>query len=270
MVELRPPRRGVPTQDTMDSWIDMNHTVRGLVERDIQVFLTDNAVGQSEEESLFHLMANLGADADPSRVIPMLTCKHALDYCLRFPVRASQQGHRALVVLGGDRHDGIDRCVEHAYQLRAIIRRQQPSLALGGWANPHGDPVRQVDYLMAREATADFYLSQVVSHYDLRGLDTFLEEASRRGLKLPGVFGVFYYRSANRRTLEALRPFFPVPVDGLRRDLGTGGPGPDAVCARTLAALRQRGIQRIYVSNLRPRRAAQRLGRITALADGQA
>ncbi len=267
MVELRPPRRNVSAQASMDSWIDLNHTVRRLIEEDIQILLTDNAVGESEEESLFHLMANLGSDADPGSIIPMLTCKHAMDYCLRFPVRAAQQGHRSLVVLGGDRHDGVPRCTEHAYQLRRDIRHRQPALSLGGWANPHADPVRQVEYLLADEVNADFYLTQVVSHYDLRGLDAFLEEASRRGLNLPGVFGVFFYRSAKPRTLRALQPFFPVPAEELQRDLAPDGPGPEQVCASTIAALRQRGIQRIYVSNLHPARAAHRLARIRALLE---
>ena len=226
MVELRPPRRNVSAQHSMDSWIDLNHTVRRLIEEDIQILLTDNAVGESEEESLFHLMANLGSDADPGSIIPMLTCKHAMDYCLRFPVRAAQQGHRSLVVLGGDRHDGVPRCREHAYQLRRDIRRRQPALSLGGWANPHADAVRQVEYLLAEEVSADFYLTQVVSHYDLRGLDAFLDEASRRGLNLAGVFGVFFYRSANPRTLKVLQPFFPVPAEELQRDLAPDGPGP--------------------------------------------
>lgn len=267
MVELRPPRRNVSAQDSMDSWIDLNHAVRRLIEEDIQILLTDNAVGESEEESLFHLMANLGRDADPESIIPMLTCKHAMDYCLRFPVRAAQQGHRSLVVLGGDRHDGVPRCMEHAYLLRGAIRRQQPALGLGGWANPHADAVRQVEYLLADEVNADYYLTQVVSHYDLRGLDAFLEEASRRGLNLPGVFGVFFYRSANPRTLKALQPFFPVPTEELQRDLAPDGPGPEQVCASTIAALRQRGIQRIYVSNLHPARAAHRLAHIRALLE---
>ena len=269
MVELRPPRRNLSAQHSMDSWIDLNHTVRRLIEEDVQILLTDNAVGESEEESLFHLMANLGSDADPERIIPMLTCKHAVDYCLRFPVRAAQQGHRSLVVLGGDRHDGVPRCTEHAFLLRRDIRRLQPALSLGGWANPHADPVRQVEYLLADEVSADFYLTQVVSHYDLRRLDAFLEEASRRGLNLPGVFGVFFYRSANLRTLKALQPFFPVPAEELQRDLAPDGPGPEQVCADTIVALRQRGIQRVYVSNLHPDRAAHRLARIRALLENR-
>ena len=36
MVELRPPRRNVSAQESMDSWIDLNHTVRRLIDDDIQ------------------------------------------------------------------------------------------------------------------------------------------------------------------------------------------------------------------------------------------
>ena len=48
----------------------------------------------------------------------------------------------SLVVLGGDKHLGRPRCVEHAWQLRQQIRARHPELELGGWANPNGDPVR--------------------------------------------------------------------------------------------------------------------------------
>ena len=127
--------------------------------------------------------------------------------------------------------------------------------------------MRQVEYLLSERENVDFYLTQVVSHYDLREVDAFLEEATRRGLDLPGLFGVFFYRSAKPRTLAALSPFFPVPEESLRRDLGDDGPGPEAVCARTIAALRQRGVHRTYVSNLRPDRAADRLARIKGLVE---
>jgi hypothetical protein len=267
MVEFRPPRRNSSAVDTMESWIDLNHSVRKLVERDIPVFLTDNAVNQSEEESLFHLMANLGSDADPSAIIPILTSKHPLDYCIRFPMRAAQQGHRSLVVLGGDRSGGARRCVEHAYLLRQMIRRRQPTLVLGGWANPHADPVRQVEFLLAQESTADFYLTQIVSHYDPAPVDAFLEEGARRGLKLPGVFGVFFYRSGRKRTLDLLRPFFPVPARDLGRDLGDGGPGVEEVCARTIATLRARGVAHVYLSNLPPSSACNRIEEVQARAE---
>ena len=89
---------------------------------------------------------------------------------------------------------------------------------LGGWANPHADPERQVDYLAAENFHAEFYLTQVVSHHHAERVEEFIAAAERRGLTLPGLFGVFYYRSANPRTLEALNGFLPVPAEGLTRD----------------------------------------------------
>src|SRR5207249_6919604 len=56
----------------------------------------------------------------------------------------------------------------------------------------------------------------IVSHHSRPAVERFLAEGQRRGLALPGMFGVFYYRSANTRTLETLREFLPVPVAELR------------------------------------------------------
>ncbi len=103
------------------------------------VFLTDSAVGSKEEDNLRHLVINLGSDVPRSKVVPFLTCKHTLDYCLAYADRAQQHGFESLVVLGGDKNVGQPRCVEHAWQLREAIRSHQPSLILGGWANPHAD-----------------------------------------------------------------------------------------------------------------------------------
>jgi 5,10-methylenetetrahydrofolate reductase len=186
---------------------------------------------------------------DENSIVPFLTCKHSLDYCLWYSQRAAQQGYRALVVLGGDRHDGIERCVPHAFELRGKIKQKVPELELGGWANPHRDPARQVDYLMAETFGADFYLTQVVSHFDLSRVERFLAEGDRRGLDLPGVFGVFYYRSALPRTLRRLSRFLPVPVEELTEEFARGAT-PQEVCARTILALRRIGVQRVYISNL--------------------
>ena len=48
---------------------------------------------------------------------------------------------------------------------------------------------------------------------------------------MPGVFGVFYYRSANPKTLEMLSQFLPVPVDALKQEFAQGAT-PIDVCAR--------------------------------------
>ena len=47
----------------MDTWIDLNHSIRNLALKDTFVFLTDDAVGSREEENLGHLAANVGSDA---------------------------------------------------------------------------------------------------------------------------------------------------------------------------------------------------------------
>ena len=114
-------------------WIDTYHSVRNMTPEAI-VFLTDSAVGSKEEDNLRHLVINLGKDVPRSGVVPFLTCKHSMEYCLAYADRARDHGFEALVVLGGDKSIGPARCVEHAWQLREEIRRRVPDLALG-WAN---------------------------------------------------------------------------------------------------------------------------------------
>ena len=46
----------------MEVWIDMYHSIQRLARHDTMIFLTDNAVGLSEEENLAHLTANLAGD----------------------------------------------------------------------------------------------------------------------------------------------------------------------------------------------------------------
>ena len=78
----------------------------------------------------------------------------------------------------------------------------------------------------------------------------FVDEAHRRGLDtLPGMFGVFYYRSANPKTLEVLSRFLPVPVGALADEFAAGATPVD-VCARTLRAMIDIGARHFYISNL--------------------
>lgn len=259
--ELRPPRAELAAREGMDAWIDTYHAVRGLTRQGTFVFLTDSAVGAAEEDNLRHLVLNLGRDVPRERIVPFLTSKHPLDYCLSYAERAYQSGFPALVVLGGDKTVGVPRSVEHAWQLRELLRRQQQRLSLGGWANPNSNPERQVEYLIAPEFTAEFYLTQIVSHHEIAPVARFLDTAARRGLTLPGVFGVFYYRSANPRTLEALKAFLPVPVEALSREFAAGA-SPEDVCARTIRALLDAGARHFYVSNLPLGRASQVLASV--------
>ena len=249
----------------MDAWIDTYHAVRNLTRGGTFVFLTDSAVGLKEEDNLRHLSINLGSDVPRSAVVPFLTCKHPLDYCLAYADRAHEQGFDALVVLWGDRHVGPPRCVEHAWQLREQIRRRVPNLTLGGWANPHGHCAAQVGHLLDEHAHAEFYLTQIVSHHSRAAVARFVAEGARRGLTIPGLFGLFYYRSANQRTLSALSSFLPVPVSELTREFAEGA-GPEEVCARSLRALAAEGAQHFYISNLPLGRAAATLRQVMSLA----
>jgi 5,10-methylenetetrahydrofolate reductase len=247
--ELRPPRAELAAGEGMDAWIDTYHAVRRLTRGGTYVFLTDSAVGAEEEDNLRHLVTNLGRDVPRERIVPFLTSKHTLEYCLSYAERAQQSGFPALVVLGGDKSIGAPRVVAHAWQLRELLRARNQTLALGGWANPHADAEEQAAYLTAPNFHAEFYLTQVVSHHDVEQVSRFLDAAARRGVTLPGMFGVFYYRSANPKTLQALRSFLPVPVEALTREFSEGAT-PEQVCARTIATITRAGARHFYVSNL--------------------
>jgi hypothetical protein len=259
--ELRPPRAELATAEGMDAWIDTYHAVRRLTRQGTFVFLTDSAVGSQEEDNLRHLVTNLGNDVPRERIVPFLTAKHSLEYCVSYAERAHQKGFPSLVILGGDKAVGTPRSVEHAWQLRQIVRERDNALTLGGWANPHSDPERQVDYLAASNFYAEFYLTQVVSHHHAAQVERFVRTAARRGLQLPGLFGVFYYRSANPRTLDALKAFLPVPAEGLAAEFAAGATAED-VCARTIRTLMDVGAQHFYISNLPVLRAQHVLGQI--------
>jgi len=154
-VELRPPRAKLEGEDGMEAWIDLHHSLNRLTSEELFVFLTDNAVGEAEEENLAHVAANLGDEADLRRIVPILTAKHSLEYCRMFASRAVAGGFDALTVLGGDRSVGPERCVPHGRDLRELIRVGLPELVLGGWANPHRDPVEQVGFIDADPVFGD-------------------------------------------------------------------------------------------------------------------
>ena len=248
--ELRPPRAELNSTEGMDAWIDLYHAIRGLARQEVRVFLTDSAVGTQEENNLRHLVTNLGRDVPRERVVPFLTSKHSLEFCLTYAEQARQSGFSSLVVLGGDKTVGRPRCVEHAWELRRAIRLREPRLDLGGWANPYADPALQVGYLVDKGFAAEYFLTQIVSHLNVAPVERFLEETRRRGAdSLPGMFGVFYYRSANAKTLRLLSQFLPVPVAELEAEFAAGAT-PIDVCARTLRAMMDVGARHFYISNL--------------------
>lgn len=260
-VELRPPRAELAAAEGMDAWIDTYHAIRSLTRHDVRVMVTDSAVGAQEENNLRHLVANLGDSVGRHKVIPFLTTKHSLEFCLAYADQAVHNGFPSLVVLGGDKHVGRPRVLEHAWQLRKLIRQRHPGLELGGWANPIADPARQVEFLLSPDNNADFYLTQIVSHHQGAKVGAFLDAARSNGLDIPGVFGVFYYRSANPKTLDMLSEFLPVPVAELQQEFAAGAT-PIDVCARTIRFLIDAGARHFYVSNLPARKTAGTLNTI--------
>jgi 5,10-methylenetetrahydrofolate reductase len=264
--ELRPPRAELATAASMDAWIDTYHAVRSLTRAGTFVFLTDSAVGLKEEDNLRHLVNNMGSDVPRSSVAPFLTTKHSLEHCLAYADRAYQHGFEALVVLGGDKSVGPPRCMSHAWQLREHIRRHRPELTLGGWANPHAAPSQQVGYLLDDRVTAEFFLTQIVSHHSRPAVDRFLNESDRRGMTLPGLFGIFYYRSANVKTLQTLKSFLPVPLMALTEEFASGSTA-DEICARSIRELSAAGVRHFYISNLPIGKAALTLNRVLRLAN---
>lgn len=262
-VELRPPRKDLARDEGMDVWIDLHHSLRRVARAGRYAFLTDDAVGDREEENLQHLVANAEGPAGLARAIPFLTCKHTLEYCLTYAERARAAGVAALTVLGGDREAGAPRCVDHAYQLRARIRERLPDLPLGGWANPHRDPDEQAGWLVPRHARADFFLTQIVTHHSAGRVEALVAALEEREVEVPGIWGVFFFRSARAETLERLGRYFPVPAEELTREFESGA-SAEEICARTVRAIRSAGARHVYVSNLGFRNVEGRLRRILA------
>ena len=124
--ELRPPRAELAAGEGMDAWIDTYHAVRRLTRQGTFVFLTDSAVGEREEDNLRHLVINLGTDVPRERIVPFLTSKHSIDYCLSYAERAHQSGFPALVVLGGDKSVGDAALPRACVAASAAAARARP------------------------------------------------------------------------------------------------------------------------------------------------
>lgn len=263
-VELRPPPAGLDGLASLEEWIDLERGVRRLLARERFILFTDDAVGDREEESLRVLTDSLGPDADLSRVIPFLTCKHSLEYCTLFARRAQSLGFGGITVTGGDQIVGPPRCLPRSRDLRAHLEERRFTLPMGAWANPFREPEAQAALLARESHHAAYFLTQVVSHHDLEGLDRFVRALEGMEVSVPGLVGVFYYRSPNRRTLERLSRFLPVPIQGLTREFEAGTP-PQEICARTLRALEERGVRKVYLCNLAVGEAARRLEEVEAL-----
>ena len=94
-----------------------------------------------------------------------------------------------------------------------------------------------------------------------------MDAAARKALLLHGLFGVFYYRSANPSTLATLSRFLPVPAEALTKEFASGATPVD-VAARTIRAMMDVGVRHFYVSNLPLGRAESTLTAILAAVKG--
>src|SRR5690606_26648235 len=128
------------------------------------------------------------------------------------------------------------------------------------------EAVVKATILTDAHVTAEYFLTQIVAHRDMPAVERLLAEYTRRCITLPGVFGVFYYRSANPKTLTTLRQFLPVPAENLTREFADGA-SAELICARTIVALRKAGVRHIYVSNLPIGRARSTFDKILGLAE---
>ena len=200
--ELRPPRAELGSREGMDAWIDTVPCRSQPCATRCTRLPDDSAVGTQEENNLRHLVTNLGRDVAHDHVVPFLTSKHSVEFCLSYAEQAWQHGFPSLVVLGGDKRVGRPRCVEHAWQLRAADSRARAAADAGRM----GEPVcrrRAASRIPDRRCfNAEYYLTQIVSHWILRPVERFVEQTRRSRISKPGMFGVFYYRSANPKTLE--------------------------------------------------------------------
>ena len=263
-VEIRPPRGGMDPSETIDVWIDLHHSVRRLLKEERFVFVTDNAVGADEEENLAHLAANLGEEVDLRRVVPFLTCKHTLDYCLMYAARAGSARIEALTVLGGGplcwptargpaclSVEGDDS----GAGARARVGRlgQPPPLRIGAGGFPGIRVIR----------------GQVLSDPGRVASQSGPGRcpARRKGAPRGGGAGRLRRLPLPERQPDHVgeaRRIFPRPAQALTREFGAGATAEE-VCARTIRALRDAGADKVFVSNLGWRGAADRLGRILDL-----
>ena len=243
----------------------MYHSIQRLSRHDTIIFLTDNAVGLSEEENLAHLTANLAGDVDPSRIVPFLTSKHSIEYCLMHASRAASHGFGALTVLGGDHTVGPPAL--RAARPRAALshspagaqarprRLGQPS-SPGGRAGglPAGRPVRG-------RVLPD--PGGLPPQHPCRGAVS--QGGAPAGCASTRVSsGCFSIGAPTPGTLARLADFFPVPAAELTREF-EAGLTPEEICAKTVRALRDVGADKVYLSNLGFKQVESQYRRIVEL-----
>ena len=282
-VELRPPRAELESAEGIDAWIDTYHAIRSLARQHIARHdHRQRRRRAGREQPAASRRQSRRAEWRSAHVVPFLTCKHSLEFCLGYADQATHHGFSSLVVLGGDKHArpaALRR--PRVAAARSRFARGIPQLELGGWANPNARPrsSRSTSCSIA-EANADFYLTQIVSHHQARARS----RVSRRGAPPRR-----HDAGGLRRVLLSQRQ--PADAGGAAAVPAGAGRGADApsspparrpidVCARTIRTLLDLGARHFYISNLplrrtgadaerhsRQRRAASLAGSTATLID---
>ena len=166
--------RRAPSSDPlegMDAWIDTYHAIRALDAPGRRRSSSPTAPSARRKRTTCGTSSRTsGATLPRDRVVPFLTSKHSLDFCLSLcRAGVAARVSRRSSCSAATRRVGRPRCVEHAWELRQRDPRARAAprrSAAGRIRTPM--PAQQVDFLLDDSFTAEFYLTQVVSHLDMR------------------------------------------------------------------------------------------------------
>ena len=203
----------------MDAWIDTYHAVRPLTRQDIRRFPHRQRRRHAGREQ----PASPGDQSWPRRCRTNGWCRFSRASTRSTSVCAtrSRRGSTGFAVArrARRRQDRWPRalcrtCVGAA----AAIRAREPRLALGGWANPYADAAQQVDFIADDRFTAEFYLTQVVSHLELAPVERFVDEIApaRPRPRFPACSASSTTAAPISRHSKCLSTFLPVPVEAAR------------------------------------------------------
>ena len=224
-VELRPPRAELDAAAGMDAWIDTYHAVSGLVaRRDVRVpHRQRRRRARRTQPAASRHQPRHGRAARSRRAVPDDEALAASSAC-RTPSARGRKASGRWSCSAATRSVGPPRCVD----ARVAAARGDPRARAGALARRLGESARRsgdAGGLSRRRALHRRVLpdaGRLASRRRGRS-SAFCEELDAAAAStLPGIFGVFYYRSANPKTLETLKQFLPVPVEGLTRGVRGG------------------------------------------------
>ena len=218
------------------------HAVRGLVrERDVRVpDRQRRRRARRTQPAASRDQSRHGCAARSRGAVP-----HDQAHARVLPVLRRAGLARGLSVAGRARRRQVGRPAAVRRRTRGSCARRfarhVPELALGGWANPHADATNAGRTISpTTHFTAEFFLTQVVSHHDVAAVERFHRGARTPARSsCPASSACSTTAARTRRRSTTLKQFLPVPVEGLTHEFADGAT-PDEVCARTIRALARR------------------------------